>query len=204
VRRTSVDLDIQAQLPIIGSCARLAGPDDRPGRSTRFGPVPAGLKLRRRNRFLLQSGPAPWGVPVVMTRKAPAGAGTWDGPGTAGACAERNPPLPLNATGADRSVNRAVTCRYVHRSSSEHGCRREFSAPPGRLRTRASAPRFRASRVQAPKVTRRGRRWHRVPGRPLPSAGRPGRCPCPAPAGVVCGHADRCSRTAPGRRQPGP
>ena len=194
MRRTSVVLDIQAQLPIIGSCARLTGPDDSPGQVHPLRASSGRPRIATPEPFSAAKWTRPLGVPVVMTRKAPAGAATWDGPGTAGACAVRNPPLPLNATGAGRSVNQAVTCRFVCRRSSGRGrgwkCFRSVRWMTGRIRRQV----FR----------RGGRRWHRVPGRPVPSAGRPDRCRCPAPAEVVCGRADRCSRTAPGRRQPGP
>lgn len=169
-------------------------PCGRPGRSTRFGPVPAGHELRRRNRFLLRSRPAPWGCPWSWPSKAPAGAATWEGPGTAGVCAVRNPPLPLNATGAGRSVNRAVTCRFVCRCRSGRGrgwkCFRSVRWMTGRIRRQV--------------VRRGGRRWHRVPGRPVPSGGRQDRCRCPAPAAAGCGRAGRCSTTARARRPPGP
>lgn len=112
-------------------------------------------------------------------------------------CSRSTCPLTLNATDCRLPVNRCLTSSYVHRRRSA-----QDSAPPNRRR-------FRLGRlfvaVAVPARIRRGAcRRRTVPDRSARSGGSAGLCRCPALEAAASWRADRCSRTGPCRRPPGP
>jgi hypothetical protein len=107
-------------------------------------------------------------------------------------------PLTLNATDCRCPVNRHLTCPYMYsRRSGPDSLRailRKFTAPW----------RFVAVPSAVAAVSRGGPLRSAVPVRPERSGGSADRSRYPGPEARVCGHADRCSRTGPCRRRPGP
>ena len=112
-------------------------------------------------------------------------------------CSRSTCPLTLNATDCRLPVNRHLTSSYVHRRRSA-----QDSAPPNRRRFLLGG-RFVAAPV--PARIRRGACPRRtVPARSARSGGSAGLCRCPAPEAAASWRADRCSKTGPCRRPPGP
>lgn len=109
-------------------------------------------------------------------------------------CSRSTRPLTLNATDCRLPVNRPLTSSYAHRRRSAPD-----SVPAIRHRF------MRGWRFVAGAAVRRGGcRRRTVPARSTRSAGSAGLFRCPRPEAAASWREDRCSRTGPCRRPPGP